>query len=471
MKIKNSFLKKVGIYFIGTVSTKMLSVILVPMYAYFVLPEDLGQYDYILALANIIAPIIYLLIWEAVLRYCIKEDNPKIMKIKIATVVSFFVVISLVVLVGSVIYYLCTKKVMIILLMLLIVGYGGASLWQFSARAFNENKRYVIAGVVGSAAVVIIDLLCIFFYKLDFVALSIANVISQLLIILLIEKKIKLFSYFAVKEIDWSILKQMIVFSAPLAINNVSLWANTGGCKIIVQNNVGIVESGLYSFASKFSILISLFSMVISMAVTEEAYSSNNIVDYRKKMTKIIERISKVYFSLIYLAIPAIYILYSLVFKSTEYFSSVNYIVFLLLGALFTALSTNYGSAFQVTDTTKYISITTIIGAIFTLTISLILSNEIGIYGVLTGGVIGPFMMMLTRAIYAKKVTGLCISWKKNILFLVLITIECMLLSFFQNMKMQLLCLILAIIVCIIEYRKELIQIKCAVLRMMGSST
>lgn len=45
MKIKNRFLKKTSIYFIGTLSTKMISVLLVPIYAYFVAVNELSEYD------------------------------------------------------------------------------------------------------------------------------------------------------------------------------------------------------------------------------------------------------------------------------------------------------------------------------------------------------------------------------------------------------------------------------------------
>lgn len=470
MEIKNSFLKKIGIYFIGTISTRMLGVILVPIYAYFVHPEDLGQYDYIYALVNIISPILYLLIWEALLRYCINQKESDKKEALITTVVSFFVVVSLLLMIIGGIFYIYQKKITIILLCLLIIGYAGASLWQFAARALNENKRYVVAGVIGSVATIVIDIMCILFLQLDYVGLCIANVLSQVMIIIVIENKVKLLQYVCLRRIDRGILKKLLLFSAPLAVNSVSLWANTGSCKIIIQNNVGVMENGLYSFASKFSIIISLFSLVISMAVTEEAYSSDDLNSYRKKMTKIISEISKAYFCLIYVAIPAIYILYNLVFKNTDYYESVNYIVFLLLGSLFTALANNFGSAFQITDTTRYLFITTLIGAISTISLSLILCNVIGIYGVLIGGMIGPFMMMLTRAVYAKRTTGLRIRWGKNIYFFSLILIECILLALNHNIIIQIICFIITIVICVFEYRNDMKKIGKVFIKKSGNN-
>ena len=132
--------------------------------------------------------------------------------------------------------------------------------------------------------------------------------------------------------------------------------------RIIIKNMIGIMENGLYAFASKFSLIISLISMVVSMAVIEEAYSYNTIEEYKNKMSSLISIISKAYFGIIALAIPALYILYSIAFRQTGYYASVDYIFLLLQGALFTALSNNFGSAFQVTDNTKYIFLTTLAG-------------------------------------------------------------------------------------------------------------
>lgn len=68
MKIKNGFLKKTSIYFIGTLSTKMISVMLVPIYAYFVAVNDLSDYDYFATIASTLSPIVFAAIWEAILK-------------------------------------------------------------------------------------------------------------------------------------------------------------------------------------------------------------------------------------------------------------------------------------------------------------------------------------------------------------------------------------------------------------------
>lgn len=434
----NSIIKKMIIYFIGTLSSRMLSVLLVPIYAFFVKVEELGKYDYIIAIVNIIMPIVYVVIWESILKYFMKDRESNILEKYISTVVVFFSMITIVfILISIVIGLYIEDKWMVFWITIFSIVLGALYIWQFAARALGENKRYVKAGIWGSAILIICDFLFIVFYKLDFLALMLANIVSQVFVIVIIEQKIHLLRRVKLNLYDIKILRMMLYFSGPLVINNISLWAYSSGGRIIIQNTLGATENGLYSFASKFSILINLFSTVISMAVIEEAYSFKTMEEYRIKMTKLIFIISKAYLGLVLFALPAIYILYSIVFFNTGYYISVDYIFLLLMGTLFTALANNYGSAFQVTNNTKYISITTIVGAICALGISLLLVKLVGIYGVLIGNVIGSAVMMLTRAIFAKKATGLYISWEKNILYIVLLMVSFLVLFKNKNLIVQ----------------------------------
>ena len=72
---KKRILKKTGLYFIGNLSTKLLSAILVPLYAFYVNAEDLGAFDYSQTLLNIVVPIAFLCVWEAVLKFVLAEEE------------------------------------------------------------------------------------------------------------------------------------------------------------------------------------------------------------------------------------------------------------------------------------------------------------------------------------------------------------------------------------------------------------
>lgn len=456
LKMKNRFLKKVSIYFIGTLSSNVINILLVPLYAYFVLTKDLGEYDYILSIATMVTPIVYLVIWESILKYCI-NNKEEIIREYIDTAMCFVGIASCI----SIAFFstMCLfgiNRGILLLIGSIIVLDGLTTFWQFSARALGESKQYVIAGIAGSITVIFIDVLYAITGKLDYVGLAIAHIISQLVVIVVLEKKISLLFKFRVKNIKKKYLKKMILFSAPLVLNTVCMWFYTGGNKIIVRNYIGTAENGLYSFAAKFSVLINFCSTVISMAVIEEAYSYTTLEEYKIKIGKLITIISKAYFSMVALALPAIYVLYSIAFKNTEYYHSSDYVFLLLISALFTALSNNFGSAFQVTDNTRLIFVTTILGAVCSLGSSLLLVKYWKIWGVLFGAVVGPFIMMVSRAVYARRATGLSINWKSNIIIIIVSVISSIILKVYDNILVQLLLFVVTGICVGVIYRKEI---------------
>lgn len=55
----------------------MISILLVPIYAYFVAVNELSEYDYLITIASTISPIVFASIWEAVLKYGIKSKMDK----------------------------------------------------------------------------------------------------------------------------------------------------------------------------------------------------------------------------------------------------------------------------------------------------------------------------------------------------------------------------------------------------------
>lgn len=456
MKIKNKFLKKVSIYFVGTLSSNVINILLVPLYAYFVLSKDLGEYDYILSVATMVMPLVYLVIWESVLKYCInnkQEDTEKY----ISSAMAYIIIASatcILVIAGFKLIYINNHT--LVLVGITIILDGLTTFWQFSARALGESKRFVISGIAGSVSVILCDLFYVLIGNLDYKGLVVSHVISQIIVIVVLENKIKLIAKFKICNIKREYLKKMILFSAPLVLNTVCMWFYTGGNKIIVRNYIGAAENGLYSFAAKFSVLINFCSTVISMAVIEEAYSYRTLEEYKNKIGRLITIISKVYFSLVAIALPAIYVLYSIAFKNTEYYKSSNYVFLLLMSALFTALSNNFGSSFQVTDNTKLIFVTTVLGALSSLGVSLFTVKYFEIWGVLFGAVIGPLVMMITRAVYAKKATGLSINWESNVVIILVCIIASVILKNYDSILVQLLmCVVLTICVLII-YRKEI---------------
>lgn len=455
--LNNSFIKKISIYFVGTLSSNLINVFLLPLYAYFVSAENLGEYDYILSVANMAVPIVFLCIWESALKFGIKNHHEN--EIVFSNMVLLQIVLSVI---GIVIFVIVDMfhitSISLPVTVLFVLSQGWAQLWQYSVRAYGENRLYVWAGIAGSITVIVVDVIFILIGNLNWIGLSVSHICSQFLIWLILEIKLHILLKWKIGLASAVWIKKILAFSVPLVVNNVALWFYSGGIRLVIRNFLGATETGMYSFASKFSVLISLCGSAVSMAFIEEVYHFRDLDEYKRKTSRMIEVISKAYFSIVLLAIPAIYILYSLAFKNTEYFLSSNYVFALLLSSLFTALSNSYGSAFQVSDS-KYIALTTVAGGLAAVVLSLILIDYLGIYAILIAGIVGPFTMMLLRALYAWIRMRVRVNWMYNIFILTISTIMAFILSKYRNLLLQITIFVVASALCTLFYKKEIISL------------
>lgn len=72
-KYKN-LLINIGLFTLNTVSTKLITFLLVPLYTYFLTAAQYGVTDMSLTVANLITPVITLSIGDAVTRYVIDDS-------------------------------------------------------------------------------------------------------------------------------------------------------------------------------------------------------------------------------------------------------------------------------------------------------------------------------------------------------------------------------------------------------------
>ncbi len=415
---QETLVKKAGIYFIGNLSTKLLSAIVVFIYAFYINAEDLGKYEYIQTLSNIIVPIAFVSIWEAILKYTLGTTAEKEKDEAINTSSIFSIIISIMIAILGMTYYHLKNEKYSLYIIIFYVLYGLSTVWQYYARCLNKTKTYVKSSVIGAAVNLILIILLVCVLKLKIQALFLANIISNLVILSIIEYKIKILKKIKIKEFDIKMLKKMLIFSFPLVINDISLWLITGFGKTIIQNTLGSSANGMYSFANKFSIIVNFFGTVLNKALTEEMLVSEKD-KVGKQFEEIMQKIIEGVLILLVLCMPIIMIFYNIIEK-TEYYQSKIYVPMLLIYSFLMLISTNLSTIFKVAEKTKYQFLTTFAGAITTVIISILTVYKWKIMGVVLAQVVGALENAVLRYVIGRRLIKFEIKWKKSfIIFMV----------------------------------------------------
>ena len=127
---------------------------------------------------------------------------------------------------------------------------------------------------------------------------------------------------------------------------------------------------------------------------------------------------------------------------------------------MFAVIANNFGTSFQVTDKTRYVFITTLRGGIATVGFSYLFYRQFGVFGVCSAYCIGTFIQMLSRAIFAKYMTGLKVQWIRISLLMALCIVDGII-SIGANIAMLVLILVIAIIISCVLNRAEVGQLYC----------
>ena len=446
--------KKIGIYFIGNLSTKLMSSIMIFIYAFYINAENLGRYEYIQTLSNIIVPIAFISIWESILKYTLstKIDNEKMCVINTSAI--FSIIISILLFVLGILYYQVIKNEQYsIYIILIYIFFGLSNIWQYYSRCLNETKMYVKSSVIGSFTNLMLILILICIFKLNIMGLFIANILGNCTILIFLEFKMKILKKIHIKNFDVKLLKRMLIFSFPLVINDISLWLITGFGKAIIQTVLGESANGLYSFANKFTIIVNLLGLIINKALTEEMLVSekkDTFIQLKKIMQELIEKL----LVFLILSIPIIMIFYSFIIK-TEYYQSKIYVPLLLIYSFIMLISTNLSIVFKITEKTEYQFIATLTGAIITVIISILLINKIKIFGVILGQIIGGLINVIFRYKISKRLINLDIYWNKNFVIL-MIYLLISILSLRANLLQNIIFEIIILMIFLIIYSKEI---------------
>lgn len=455
--MENRFLKKTLIYFIGNLSSKLLTALLIPIYAFFVSPTELGNYDYITALMNILIPLCFFNMWDSILKYALNVKDKRKLK-EIYTTSCFFISalgIVFIFIYSGFYYFKLIDYPYFLLSLLMMFSYGLVTFWQYSCRAFQKNKLYALSGVVSSFINVGLIMVLVVWLKLGLLGLILSYTIAMLSAVLFMEYVISLRKYIHYHSFNLNVLKKMLRFSAPIVLNTVSLWGMSGISKIICVNYLDVSANGLFSFAGKFGTLITVVGSILGAAIIEEAYLEKNLESYCTRFSKLIQRIFDSYLILVCLAIPLLNILYDLLWMDTAYYESKILLFSILLGAIFSSVATNFGSAFQVTEKTNYVFITSMIGAIASISLSFSMINSLGVLAVAVGQMLGSLVLLLSRAFFAYKLTGLKIDWKKSILLIILFY-SIFKLTYTTTILIKILIELLIIVTILILYKRKI---------------
>ena len=388
-------LKDTLIFAIGGIGSKLILFFLVPLYTNYLSTEEYGIADLIFTISQFIIPFVSLVVFDAVVRFALSKSEKK----------EDVLLCSLVVwAIGSAVTLAATP---------LIGLYQPIAQWKWQLsiyviinifmnielnyiKAKEQNKLYSIISIVQTLTMALSNILFIVIIPLGIDGYVLANIIGAFIAAAGIFIFGKIHKDIRLGKISGDLMKRMLVFSAPLVLNNVSWWAIHSANKIIVELMISASALGIYTVATKIpsliNVLISIFQQSWGISSVKEIESSNDTGFY----STIFDTFSFISFGM---SIGLILIIKPLmtVYVGPSFLESWVFIPLLLASATFSAISSYFVSLYSALKKSMNNMITTLIGAIFNVVLSLVLINHVGLWGAIIGTFACYFILGIIR--------------------------------------------------------------------------
>lgn len=404
MRGKKYLAKNIGLLTISQFGTKLLSFFLVPLYTYVLTTGEYGTYDLYTTTVSLLIPILTLNVADPALRFTMdKNSNRK----GIFSICIKYLVISILVasaLIGVNCYFNLFNAIneygFFLLLMFASSALNGVLVNY--ARGLDKVKDVAISGVVCSTIMISLNLLFLIPLHLGLTGYFLANIIGVVSQCLYLVFRIRVWDYLDIGLIDKKLQDNMLAYSKPLIINNISWWVSSASDRYIVTWFCGMAANGIYSVGYKIPSIINIFQTIFNQAWTLSAvqdydpedkngFFSNMYNTYNFCMTLVCT-------NLIVLTRFLARILYA-----NDFFNAWKYVPFLMIATVFGALSGYIGAIFAAVKDSKVFAQSSIIGAVVNIVLNLILVNKIGALGAAIATTICYMVTWAIRIITVRK--------------------------------------------------------------------
>lgn len=417
-KSTNSYKKLVSntiIFAIGQFSSKILVLLLVPIYTYVLTQTELGVNDVIVQLANWLIPIFSLSISESITRFGLDNDYDKKSVFTIGTIINLLGLVTL----GVFVFFLSNNSFVTTfidgyapLLYIYVITSSLKLLYSYFVRALEMVKLYSICSIVTTLSTLILTILFLMIFKIGITGYLLAIILSDLVSIIFLFFKAKLWRYFDIKKCDHVLLKKMLKYCVPLIPAQLMWLITNSSDSFLTTYYLGQAKNGILAAYYKIPNIVSTIYMIFGMAWNMSAITEKNKIEQKKFYTNVFDSNQSVMYVIagfILLLITPI----TNVWIGPEFRESILYSPILIIGTIFTCFTTFTGTIYSVAQRSVRALATSLIAGVINVVINIIFLPIIGLYAAAISTFCAYFIVFIIRAIDTQKFQSYDIKVKK----------------------------------------------------------
>lgn len=393
---------------IGTIGSKLIYVLMLPLYTRWLTANEYGASDTITVYTDVLVTILFLNIADSIFVYpkmaCTKEAKSEyfssgIAFISIMSVFGSFLFLLLGMLPTSVLEDGVFYKYRWLIFALMASRYFQMYFQEFS-RSLDKLGVYSASGVILTIAIAVFSIFLIpSFGVYGYVTAIILAQLSSALFTCLAARE---YEYFAFKNIKKRPVKELLSYSIPLAPNSIMWWLINGINRPLMETQLGLAAIGLYAVASRLSGVINSLSTIFSLAWSNSVLEEYGNEGFERFYNNYMKIMAALYFMgcmlLVIFAKPLVTL-----FSTPEYYGAASLIPFMALGLCFSSMASNVGAVFSAVKKSKYFFYGSIWGGVVSVVSLLLLMPSCGVIGTAISLALSFLTILIVRWFYASR--------------------------------------------------------------------
>ena len=388
-------LKDTFVFSLGKFGSRMVLFFLVPLYTNYLSQEQYGTADLVFTVSQLVMPVFSIVIFDAVVRFGlmkgVKKEN---------------------VLLDSFAVLLFCAIVTIIITPLFSL-YKGIAEWRYYLSALiiltstmdvemnylkvkGKNLAYSIISIIQSAVLAISNIVLLICLSLGIKGYLLSTNISYACCVVIAFFAGNVFDDIKNASFDKPLLKQMLLYSSPLILNNISWWVIQSSDKLMLEAMVSAAALGLYTAASKIpsliNVVITVFQQAWGISSIKEIESTND--------TSFYAGVFKIYSTGVFLCCLTLNCIvkpFIHFYVGNEFFEAWKYAPLLVASAGFSAISAYYGSLYGALKKSVNNMATTLTAAITNVIVNYIFIRLCGGWGAIIGTIVSYVLIAYLR--------------------------------------------------------------------------
>lgn len=440
--------KNTLLFTINSFGSKLITFLLVPLYTNVLSTNDYGTADLMTSTAQLLIPLLTLNVQDAVLRFSLDKtkDPKKIISVGCTINSIAMCLLGVVLFLLSYLGILSFGKEYLIFLFFSFAFGGIQNSLQMYMKAVDNVKVLVYSGLASTLFSCVSNLLLLLVFKIGILGYLISNLVGHFVSIAIMFFFGKIYRDVRFST-DTKLIKEMFVYSAPLAINSVAWWINTASDKYIITFFCGAAINGIYSVAYKIPTILSTFQTIFY-----NAWSVSAITEFDKDdKDGFIGNIYSLYLCVSTIGCSVILIFNKIIARilyAKDFYDAWMCVPFLLLGVAFNGIALFEGCLFTAVKKTKEVSRTTIVGAIVNTIANFALIPFFSSVGAAFATMIGYFTVWIVRTVSLQKIVRMQVNWMKQMICIVVLFAQ-VFLALKPNLitlSLQIFCLIILVL-------------------------